>query len=824
MRPHEVLAALPVQELFYTSAPHGLKPGSQGFCTVAATAGMSGELMAKLEALSGYRPLFPPGDARAVDNPVAWAHWQVGSGSKMRHVLSRIGFAGFDYSQRTNKFAHHLVLESAALPAPGPAWLMLQPGLFQTHFNGEPRLLENPPALPGGDNALRVCEKWKQATGDAGWGGALAAAFTPDLPAISYLIYPAGMAVLELLHEALAMLPEAVRWQVTFNTYFTELPAGLSCIWRCVPEGTEPAGRARASRGLVIDLTKPLGAPPESALTQAARTGVPPAPVPETAPHRASPTQDSPGHRVKTASAELPMVLETQAPATDGLAAAARRRHEPASEPEPAGWPKSVIAALLIAACAATACAGFAAGWFLRAHTQLPQPSAERRAAMPTAVSHAQLEQHQKRTTEIKRLQSSLARARLRLLRAKAAAKTKKRRHSVAVRPHKTHSRRPAAPPVATTPARHKKPRESGRSARGAVATVRFTRKGLPVAGWQTLLAVAGRGGAHVALALPRGAGGNGGRGGFALLKFTGRAGDYHVKERSPNGLGGFAYTSLATVRIARGELRWRWRPGPAMLALGSPARQLLRYSTLMITHSGKSRTVGFGAPRTARLFYHPADHAFFDRRLTFPAGLQAAFTVKVSGHAGRWKISRHGRRVEYDYPAKPTKSQHARRRKLLLLAHWRITLSLRGNVLHLAGTLRKTLDTLARQQRRLPAIIEKLGHTLRTDERTAKRRTGAATNFKARLARLPVYSGQRRLLRERAAFAETKAVAARRLVKADRKTRNADVALLTRGRLEYRLLKTCPKVKIRIFLRGSHVGVATITVAPPGPRGAAGS
>ena len=58
------------QELFYTSAPRGLIAGTQGFCTVAATKGMSSALMEKLEALTGYKPLFPPNDPKACVYPI----------------------------------------------------------------------------------------------------------------------------------------------------------------------------------------------------------------------------------------------------------------------------------------------------------------------------------------------------------------------------------------------------------------------------------------------------------------------------------------------------------------------------------------------------------------------------------------------------------------------------------------------------------------------------------------------------------------------------------------------------------------------------------
>ena len=50
------------------------------------------------------------------------------AGSRAYSVLSRVGPAGLDYSDRTNLFAHHVVLDADELPRGGPAWLLRQPG------------------------------------------------------------------------------------------------------------------------------------------------------------------------------------------------------------------------------------------------------------------------------------------------------------------------------------------------------------------------------------------------------------------------------------------------------------------------------------------------------------------------------------------------------------------------------------------------------------------------------------------------------------------------------------------------------------------------
>ncbi|HUT56918.1 MAG TPA: hypothetical protein VNA25_03470, partial [Phycisphaerae bacterium] len=69
-------------ELIYTSVPRGLGPGSSGFCTAAATGGMSRQVVTRLEALSSYQFHFNLSDPRATENPVNWAHTQVRIGAE----------------------------------------------------------------------------------------------------------------------------------------------------------------------------------------------------------------------------------------------------------------------------------------------------------------------------------------------------------------------------------------------------------------------------------------------------------------------------------------------------------------------------------------------------------------------------------------------------------------------------------------------------------------------------------------------------------------------------------------------------------------------
>ena len=94
----------------------------------------------------------------------------------------------------------------------------------------------------------------------------------PTKPA--YIIYPQGLAVLPLIAEALALVAEPQRWQVTFNTYHTDLPAGLSCNWRCCAARSPAVADALRSGAIVIDLSARFNRSRDGPCVQIARMGV----------------------------------------------------------------------------------------------------------------------------------------------------------------------------------------------------------------------------------------------------------------------------------------------------------------------------------------------------------------------------------------------------------------------------------------------------------------------------------------------------------------------------------------------------------------------
>jgi hypothetical protein len=260
-------------ELLYTSAAQGLKQGSRGFCTVVCTTGLPINLAQRLESLSGYRHLYQPGDPRADENPICHSHIRLTVGGKALSILSRVGAYGVDYSQRTNKIAHHVVFDGP-VPSCGPAAVLLQPSVMRTNWDGECKTLPTGPNVPPITLQPAPCGEWQRITGDAGWAGVVANAWMQPTGKPVWIVFSElhSASLLELMQEAIAILPESRRWQATFSTYCTNLPPDVECRVRCVIAGSDEA-RMSIARGTVLDLTKPLGVATESSAADAARGG-----------------------------------------------------------------------------------------------------------------------------------------------------------------------------------------------------------------------------------------------------------------------------------------------------------------------------------------------------------------------------------------------------------------------------------------------------------------------------------------------------------------------------------------------------------------------
>lgn len=262
-------------ELIHTSVPRGLKEGSSGFCPVAWTTGIPSNLIGPLEQLSGYKPVFPSNSPEAELNPVSCSFQIAMIGGRKRELLSRIAYAGLDYSGRSNKIAHHILPEANERCVDGPVAIFLNEDNFFTEWNRAPQLLPLRRILPAVTES-GVAKNWQAAGCDAGWAGAIAEWFMQGKE-YAHVIFQIGTDMLPLVEDISCLLTPEERWRFTFNTYFIALSPGADCFLRFCVEGSEAAVKARRLPGsLIISLSSPSPVPEEflsSPFVTAARIG-----------------------------------------------------------------------------------------------------------------------------------------------------------------------------------------------------------------------------------------------------------------------------------------------------------------------------------------------------------------------------------------------------------------------------------------------------------------------------------------------------------------------------------------------------------------------
>ncbi len=274
-------------ELIYTSVPNGLQMGSSGFCTAAMTNGLSPALVQKLESLSGYKPCFSHNSPNYIHNPVSYFNYLLRIGGENFSVLGRICSAGLDYTKRSNKLAHFLIVgeqEKFTCPA-GPASFASGEAAFLESWNDQPRLFQAERSVVGRDYQPRVAAHWGAYSGDPGWAGWLAQSYLDNPKSIVFVIFdPLRHGnILELVDESLQLLPEKMRWEVTFNTYLSCLSTDSTCNWRfCIDDKETLRVCGWTPQSIVLDLRGKLPPPNPGNLINQARSGDIPQPREQT--------------------------------------------------------------------------------------------------------------------------------------------------------------------------------------------------------------------------------------------------------------------------------------------------------------------------------------------------------------------------------------------------------------------------------------------------------------------------------------------------------------------------------------------------------------
>ena len=230
------------------------------------------------ESLSAYKHVYPAHHEKYDQNPSSYSHYLFRLGASRLSILSRVASYGLDYSGRTNKLAHSVVVQPDERFGCGPAAIMAEPSFFLTEWQGEARYLEREKQVPVSGDLPFAAPTWERITGDPGWAGALAEHARKGSTAPVYVVYPPeltqddGLLVLRLMAEALVWLPPRRRWNVTFSTCFWSLPTGSDCVWRCcLPDSEALLVAGRTPEALVLDLTEGLGACPGGEFVVCAR-------------------------------------------------------------------------------------------------------------------------------------------------------------------------------------------------------------------------------------------------------------------------------------------------------------------------------------------------------------------------------------------------------------------------------------------------------------------------------------------------------------------------------------------------------------------------
>jgi hypothetical protein len=259
------------RELIYTAADEGID-GLRGCLCYAGASNdaLSNKLLLQnLLAINNYQELYKAGNHKAHSNPIGFSHYRFNAGVRDCSVISRIGPAPL-YANRTNFIAHHVILEDMDKAKAGPAWA-INNFKFRDHWSPQIGRIDTQ-RLAIGSLEPRICNYWKSIVGDAGWAGWLAERALSGKPIT--VLYPTGVDPLALIQEAIALLPEYQRWNITFSTYYTLGGRGPNCTLRFIPLDADSLAAPFSDKTFhdsVLNLARSLGNAPAGALVNLAR-------------------------------------------------------------------------------------------------------------------------------------------------------------------------------------------------------------------------------------------------------------------------------------------------------------------------------------------------------------------------------------------------------------------------------------------------------------------------------------------------------------------------------------------------------------------------
>lgn len=220
-----------VYQLIFTSVPAGLDQGATGFCTVARSKELPEAVVKQLETRSRY-------ENWKGARPWVYRFHSLEHEGRRLFVLSRIGFAGADYSHRANHIAHHLVIDGDVRNFDlTPATLLLFWTGWREHFRGQPAWIEPFPASRLKTELRRVqpmlpAKHWEGMTQSpesaAAW---LEASSESAKPMFLITDKSDSSLLLRAYAESSALLPPPLSWDIAFTSFLQECDIEMPYDW-----------------------------------------------------------------------------------------------------------------------------------------------------------------------------------------------------------------------------------------------------------------------------------------------------------------------------------------------------------------------------------------------------------------------------------------------------------------------------------------------------------------------------------------------------------------------------------------------------------------
>lgn len=215
-----------IKQLIFTSSPIGLEPGRTGYCTVARDRNLSARLVREIERIS---VLDFSASGGLTPKVAAFRFLQVGSNDVC--LLSRIRSSGYDYTNRTNYIAHHLIIDSAEIAdMPTPAQILAHWDGWLDEWSENPRYLDessSPDLSSCGLDSSGRSITWFQ------WGGDEKSAEIPMRGKSIFRINPGDEERLLLLFAESSAKFESPNkaWQVPFTTFLQPKEDAADFVW-----------------------------------------------------------------------------------------------------------------------------------------------------------------------------------------------------------------------------------------------------------------------------------------------------------------------------------------------------------------------------------------------------------------------------------------------------------------------------------------------------------------------------------------------------------------------------------------------------------------